>query len=155
MKVLISRKRTSQLSKIPEEWRLPSLPPKESGVNALQLIRNAGILSQKEMDITETTDVLVLLKKLANKELSSVEVTTAFSKRAAIAHQLTNCCTEIFFEEALQSARYADDYLARTGEILGPLHGIPVSLKDAFRVKGHDTTVGTVVSLCLIQIKLY
>ena len=144
MKLSIERKRTGQADLIPKEWRLPSLPPKESGADALHLIRAAGILSQKEMDITETTDAELLLKKLASKELSSVEVTTAFCKRAALAHQLTNCCTEIFFHEALESARRADDHLAQTGETLGPLHGLPVSLKDAFRVKGHDTTVGWV-----------
>lgn len=144
MKERIAQKRASQAASIPKEWCLSSLPPKESGDNALQLIRNARVLTQKEMDITENVDAELLLKKLASKELSSAEVTTAFCKRAALAHQLTNCCTEMFFDEALESARQADAHLARTGETLGPLHGLPVSLKDVFRVKGHDATVGWV-----------
>lgn len=37
-----------------------------------------------------------------------------------------------------------DDYLARHGEPVGPLHGLPVSLKDQFHVKGVDTTQGYV-----------
>jgi amidase len=86
----------------------------------------------------------VLLEKLAAGELSSVEVTSAFCKRAALAHQLTNCCTEIFFEEALEVAQHADAYLAKTGKTLGPLHGLPVSMKDLFRIKGHDSTIGMV-----------
>lgn len=32
--------------------------------------------------------------------------------------------------------------MARTGKTLGPLHGLPVSLKDNFNLKGLDATVG-------------
>lgn len=49
---------------------------------------SCGLLSPREVEITETTDVGILLEKLASAEWSSVEVTTAFYKRAIIAHQL-------------------------------------------------------------------
>ncbi|KAJ5766226.1 uncharacterized protein N7511_003842 [Penicillium nucicola] len=72
------------------------------------------------------------------------ELTTAFCKRAAISQQVNKCLTEIFFERAIQRAKNLDEILARTGEVIGPLHGIPVSVKDRFDVEGVDTTVGWV-----------
>jgi amidase len=75
--------------------------------------------------------------------VTSEALTTAFCKRAAIAQQVTKCLTEIFFDKALQRARKLDNYLMRTGEVVGPLHGIPVSVKDRFDVEGFDTTVGS------------
>lgn len=143
MEESILQKRASQASAIPAAWKLPTVPAVDTGFNALDFIRSVPILSREETEITETTDAKVLLAKLATGELSSVKVTTAFCKRAAIAHQLTNCCTELFFEEALATARHADAYLAKTGKTLGPLHGLPISMKDLFRIKGQDSTIGT------------
>lgn len=41
----------------------------------------------------------------------------------------TNCLTETLFDEALERAKYCDEYLAKEGKPLGPLHGLPISLK--------------------------
>jgi len=46
------------------------------------------------------------------------------------------------FTEALQRAAELDKHLAETGEVVGPLHGVPVSIKDHIRVKGRDTSTG-------------
>lgn len=54
----------------------------------------------------------------------------------------TNCLSDIFFAEAIEAARALDDHLQRTGRLVGPLHGLPISLKDNFNVKGRDSTVG-------------
>lgn len=55
-----------------------------------------------------------------------------------------NCLHEIFFDEALDRAKYLDDYYAKNNKTIGPLHGLPISLKDQFHVKGIDTTMGYV-----------
>lgn len=68
----------------------------------------------------------------------------AFCKRAAIAQQVTNCCTEIMFDEALERAKECDSYLATNDIPMGPVHGLPISLKDSFNVKGTQTTIGYV-----------
>ncbi len=53
-----------------------------------------------------------------------------------------NCLTEIFVERALQRAKELDDHLQRTGEVAGPLHGLPISLKDQICIKGLEATMG-------------
>ena len=37
-----------------------------------------------------------------------------------------------------------DKYFTTTGKLIGPLHGIPVTLKDQFNVKGVDSSIGYV-----------
>jgi len=71
-----------------------------------------------------------------------VEVTTAFCKRAIVAQQVTNCLTEIFVDSALERAACLDEQLKSTGKVVGPLHGLPISLKDQVRIKGLETVMG-------------
>lgn len=52
--------------------------------------------------------------------------------------------TEILFEDAIEQAKQLDTDFAETGKLKGPLHGIPITLKDQFNVKGVDTTLGYV-----------
>lgn len=140
---LIQTKRHQQQSSIPPEWLLPQIPSEKDHPNALSYIRTHPLLSPTELSITETTDAAVLLAKLATGELTSVAVVTAFAKRAALAQQLTGCCTEMFFDDALAQARALDEFFAREGgRTIGPLHGLPVSVKDLFDVKGVDTSIG-------------
>ena len=70
---------------IPSEWAISPLP--ESQANVMDVPGSCGLLSDEELEITTVSDVSVLLGKLAAGEWSAVEVTTAFSKRAVIAHQ--------------------------------------------------------------------
>lgn len=48
------------------------------------------------------------------------------------------------FDAALRTAQKLDQYFEDHGAVKGPLHGLPISLKDQFHVKGHDTTMGYV-----------
>lgn len=59
-----------------------------------------------------------------------------------MAHQLTRCLTEPLFDRALRRARELDEHLQRTGSPVGPLHGLPVSVKDTFNVEGVDSSIG-------------
>lgn len=52
--------------------------------------------------------------------------------------------TEILFEDAIEQAKQLDADFAETGKLKGPLHGIPITLKDQFNVRGVDTTLGYV-----------
>ena len=132
-KELIDAKRKSNLEKIPREWRLPEhLLQNVHGnpnANVLDIPITCGILTQKEIDITEAPDATTLLQKLANGDLGAYEVTLAFCKRAAIAQQLLNCLTEIFFDQALERAKRVDEHFTKYGNPMGSLHGLPISLK--------------------------
>jgi amidase len=138
-----AEKRRSVYNLIPEEWRLSESilnnPPKNSTIVPSQ----CGILSKIDLEITEIDDIEELANKISNGKYSSVQVTEAYCKRAAIAHQLVNCLAEIFFKQALERAQYLDDYYKSSGgKTIGPLHGIPISFKDQFNIKGIETAMG-------------
>jgi amidase len=116
---------------IPPAWRIESLPTENS---VMGYPKTSGIMSAEELDITESS-AADLVAKIAAGKLTSVAVTTAFCKRAALAHQLVNCALEFFPEMALARAQELDDYYRKTGKTVGPLHGLPISLKDQFRIK--------------------
>ena len=154
-KAKVARKQEALRVKIPQAWLLPESVttllkyPLEKNVNRLielDIPRKSGILNDRELKITEEYTVVSLLAALRSGELSAVEVTTAFSKRACIAGQLTNCLTETYYDEALDRAR-ALDLIRERGETLGPLHGLPVSLKDSFQIKGSEASIGYVAYL--------
>ncbi len=155
---LCTARKQRQTDSIPQEWFI-QVPPEEQR-NVLDVPRTCGLLTARELEITDTDNVQTILDKLRTAVWSSVEVTTAFYKRAVIAHQLvrppliivfeqtdrssqTNCLTEIYIERALQRAQEVDDYLKSHGRVIGPLHGLPISLKDQFRLKGMETIMGT------------
>lgn len=85
---IIADKRARQLASIPKEWLISpdGLPPKDT-LDVSTFPESCGRLSAKELEMTDSS-VSILLSKLAQSEWSSVEVTTAFYKRAIIAHQL-------------------------------------------------------------------
>ncbi|KAJ5883247.1 uncharacterized protein N7473_010133 [Penicillium subrubescens] len=155
---IAQRKQDALAAAIPAEWRLPAhlIPagmlspaesitegPKQYGrVNVMEIPRTCGILTAKELEITEKYDVRGLVAAMTGGKLKAEEVIRGFSKRAAIAHQLTRCITEPLFDRALRQAKELDAHLQRTGRPVGPLHGLPVSVKDTFCVKGVDTSIG-------------
>ncbi|OCK76456.1 amidase [Lepidopterella palustris CBS 459.81] len=136
------QKKDEQFSRIPKEWLISesSLSPDLTGY--LDFPCKCGLLSRQELSITEDYDATALAQEIANRRLKTVDVVRAFCKRAAIAHQLTNCLTEILFEEALARSDFLDAHLAAGHPPLGPLHGVPISLKDTFKIPGYDSSIG-------------
>jgi amidase len=79
------------LDDIPSEWRTPADQlPSNDVLNVMDFPAKSGLLSQRELDITESFAVDIVAK-IAKGELSAEDVTRAFCKRAAIAHELV--CT--------------------------------------------------------------
>ncbi|KAK2011931.1 amidase [Colletotrichum eremochloae] len=150
---IASRHRNEQQQAIPRDWIIPHSKLKElNGTGTanegrlitLEAARKSALLTEKELEITENYNARELLDKIHTGKLSSEEVTVAFCKRAALAQQLTSCLTEIFFDEGIARARELDQHLKATGKPVGPLHGLPISLKDSYSVKGHYATAGYV-----------
>ncbi|KAF4823527.1 Acetamidase [Colletotrichum tropicale] len=94
--------------------------------------------------ITAIPDAEALVEKISRGEVSSEAVIKAYIKKAVETHEKTNSLTEILFEEALERAKDLDAYFAKNGMVVGPLHGVPITLKDQFNVKGFDSTLGYV-----------
>jgi hypothetical protein len=83
---LVAEKKSRQAESVPKEWLIT--PPTDDVLDVTDVPAECGLLSARELEITTIGDVSVLLHKLATAEWSSVDVTTAFSKRAIVAHQV-------------------------------------------------------------------
>jgi aspartyl-tRNA(Asn)/glutamyl-tRNA(Gln) amidotransferase subunit A len=83
-----------------------------------------------------------LAPKLKSKKISPVELTRAVLDRIEKLNPALNAYITVDADGALKAARAAERQIAR-GKYLGPLHGIPVSLKDLFHTKGMLTTGGS------------
>ncbi len=79
-------KRNRQAASIPKEWLLKD-PPTADILDVTRIPETCGILTAQEISITNAS-VGTLLQNLSVGEWSAFEVTTAFAKRAIIAHQL-------------------------------------------------------------------
>ncbi|KAL8841132.1 MAG: hypothetical protein Q9176_003473 [Flavoplaca citrina] len=101
------------------------------------------LLTTDEILITETLPE-DLLPSLASGKITSTAVVNAFLRRAGLAQKLTNCITEVLPEEALSRAKYLDDYYHEHGSPLGPLHGLPISVKEHIGMKGKGLNAGFV-----------
>ncbi|KAF3386419.1 Acetamidase [Penicillium rolfsii] len=137
---LAADKRARINDSIPKEWRIKELPAEDS---VFDFPAKSGLLTDHELSITESS-ATDLVQQLAEGKLKAVEVTIAFCKRAALAHQLVNCCLEFFPEMAIAQAKELDAYFVSHKKPVGPLHGLPISLKDQLRVKGLETSMGYV-----------
>ncbi|GAA5836150.1 hypothetical protein JCM11251_007382 [Rhodosporidiobolus azoricus] len=112
----------------------PLVSPKTLDVASLSL---EDCLTEQESAITEAS-VEYLVSGLQTRKLTSQEVTRAFCHRAVIAHSLTNCLNREFFNKANERAKYLDAEFERTGKPTGPLHGLPISLKNQVDVEGEE-----------------
>lgn len=142
----INAYRAKLASGIKDDYKLPAeLMPLQhdldKGIDVTGIPKK--VLSPEEFAITETSGT-VLAQKLAQGQYSAVQVFQAFARRATIAHQLTDCAMELFTDDGLQRAQELDAYYAKTGKTVGPLHGLPVSLKEHFNYKGRVTHAGYV-----------
>ena len=83
-----------------------------------------------------------LSRQIKNKELSATEVVRAHLDRIRPVNPKLNAVVQLVEERALNEAREADEALSR-GDDLGPLHGVPITIKDSLDTEGGVSTGGT------------
>ena len=83
-----------------------------------------------------------LARAIRHKEVSSTEVVEAHLRRIEEVNPRLNAVVLSTGDRALAEAREADAALAR-GEVKGPLHGVPMTIKDALDTEGVISTGGT------------
>jgi len=86
--------------------------------------------------------IVDLAPRLRRKEISPVELTRACLDRIEQLNPSLNAFITVTAESALAEARAAEIEISR-GEWRGPLHGIPVALKDLIDTAGTRTTAGS------------
>lgn len=140
---IVTRKRQHQASLIPKQWSIEG-PDAQDDYFPLKELLNSSILTPMELDLTDYTkhDAVGILSLLATGSVTAKSLITSFCKRAAAAHSLTNFITEVNFEQAIHRAVELDEHLRRTGTPIGPLHGLPITVKDHMDVAGHDSSAG-------------
>ena len=92
-------------------------------------------------DLRELTlaEVASLVRR---KEASPVELAEGYLRRIEALNPSLNAYVTVAADEAMRSARQAEDGVAR-GLELGPLHGVPLAIKDLFATRGLRTTGGS------------
>jgi aspartyl-tRNA(Asn)/glutamyl-tRNA(Gln) amidotransferase subunit A len=89
-----------------------------------------------ELNLTE------LSKLLAARELSSSDAVKGTLNRLEHLEGTLNAFITVPDEQAIAEAKKADDEIAH-GRYRGPLHGVPVTIKDLFETAGTRTTAGS------------
>ena len=96
-------------------------------------------MNQEDLCYTPAAE---LHAKITRKEISPVEITNAVLARIEALEPKLNAFATLTAETAMSAAKEAEVALSR-GEELGPLHGIPVTIKDLVVTAGVPTEYGS------------
>ncbi|MDP8922722.1 MAG: amidase family protein, partial [Chloroflexota bacterium] len=96
-------------------------------------------MNDLELAFTPATELRRLVR---DKQVSPVELVEAVLRRIERVNPVVNAYVTVAADRALAAAREAEAAVRR-GDSLGPLHGIPVSLKDLTPTAGIRTTYGS------------
>lgn len=94
------------------------------------------------MDEIIYASAAALAQAIRAKELSSEDVVDAYLKRIEAVNPKLNAVVQVTVDAARDQARQADAALAR-GDFKGPLHGVPMTIKDTLETVGVVSTAGT------------
>jgi aspartyl-tRNA(Asn)/glutamyl-tRNA(Gln) amidotransferase subunit A len=93
---------------------------------------------------TELTNLTIAeaAERLRTKDLSPVELTNAYLARIERLNPSINAYITVTADRAREDAQRAEDEIA-AGNYRGPLHGVPIALKDLYATQGIRTTAGS------------
>src|SRR5579875_548830 len=107
-----------------------------AAVNVRQLQPRSRTASNTELYALSIED---LSNRLRTKEVSPVTLVNAYLERIQGAGKPLNAFILVLAEQALADARRAEQEIV-SGHYRGPLHGIPIALKDLYDLRGVPTT---------------
>ena len=116
---------------------------KNTAIVAAGLAVSKNVLAYPDADHTYTS-IKELSDLIQNKKVSPVEITKACLQRIERLNPKINAFITVMGKEALTDARIAEREI-RNGRWKGPLHGIPISLKDNIDTAGIRTTAASAV----------
>ena len=90
------------------------------------------------------TDALTLARQIRTKAVSPVAVVDAVLRRIEALQPIVNAFITVAADEAREAARRAEATLMAGGAV-GPLHGVPFSVKDLLFTKGIRSTMGSAI----------
>ncbi len=85
-----------------------------------------------------------LARRIRAKEMSPVDIVQNSLDRIGEVNPTLNCFCFVYPEEAVAKAKEAEAAVMR-GDDVGPLHGVPIAIKDFTPTKGKTTTMGSKV----------
>jgi hypothetical protein len=111
------------------------------------MTRNANERDRSMTNADEQTQLCFLpatelAARIRRRDLSPVEVMNAYLDRIGERNPVINAYTTVLADRALDAARAAERDVA-AGRPLGPLHGVPVAIKDLDDVAGVPTSMGS------------
>ena len=96
------------------------------------------------MDDIANLDIASAARAIAASSLSSVELTERILQRIALIDPCLKAYVEVLSENARAAAKGADTEI-RSGRHRGPLHGIPIAIKELYDIAGVRTASGSKV----------
>jgi amidase len=97
-------------------------------------------MNDDELCFAEASELVAMIRR---RKVSPIEVTRAVLRRIERVNPGLNAYCTVAAEQALAAARRATTAVGKRSARLGPLHGVPVSIKDLTPTKGIRTTWGS------------
>ncbi|KAM0752009.1 amidase signature enzyme [Meredithblackwellia eburnea MCA 4105] len=98
-------------------------------------------LEPEAFDIISSTSIQIV-DGIKKGRWTSTQVLLVFIQRSLEVNEHTDALTEPMYAEALKRAKGLDEHFEKTGELVGPLHGVPCTFKDCYNVTGFDSAIG-------------
>jgi amidase len=100
-----------------------------------------AVKTRRDIDIVHFNSATMLARSIRSGEITSLEVLNLYLDRIQRYNDAINAVVALDIAAARKRAAEADTALAQ-GQVWGPLHGVPMTVKDVFEVTGMPATSG-------------